>query len=432
MPLDTDQLDELKSSIAVARKRDLNFALCLGKKPEGTVILTHRIKGPEILSKQAKKAGETAKLAYGTMRVKGKDMMLTCVDAPPSGSARKTKEFLKKSVGLQMKVKLLGVDGTVLEEDGDGDEDGETAENTADALDPNIAKWEKLFAKYEPLVAKAASSGRGDPSKLRSVWNYTVGVAGEGDYAGAIKILPKIDQLIKLAAAPDNAAQESNVSKEEKAWNVQHPQIAKLLESVKSLNPDGLAKLEAAWKLGNNKAGAGDFAGALTVAKALVPKLREILKTSGETTQGTVEEATEQQAEEPAKVSMVEVRKAMMIWSACRQKMLSEMHKLEKAIVAICKNDEELEDIADEATELVERLDVFDERLQDTLDDMINAQQGPTRDKLKKEAKAQIAEYANHLKHDFFGAVDQQNGFANVAVASSARQSLQAVAAVLK
>lgn len=429
MPLDTDQLDELKSSIAVARKRDLNFALCLGKKPENTVILTHRIKGPEILSKQAKKAGETAKLAYGTMRVKGKDMMLTCLSDAPSGAARKTKEFLKKSVGLQMKVKLLSPDGTVLEEDGEGVE--EDAVKDADAPDPNMKKWELLFTKYEPLVAKAASSGRGDPSKLRAVWNYTIDVAGDGDYAGAIKIFPKIDQLVKLAAAPDNTQSESGGSKEETAWNVQKPQIAKLLEAVEKVNPEGLAKLQAAWMKTNQKADAGDFAGALKVAKVLVPKLREIQKNSGAPTEETEAPDVEEIVEAPIE-SAVQFQKARLIWSTCRSQMMSEMRKLESAIVAACKNDDELEDVADEATELVERLDVFDERLQDTLDDITNAEHGPARDRLKKEAKEQIVEYATALKTGFFADIDKKNGFIDVAIAASARQSLQAISAALK
>ena len=45
MPLDQNQLDELKSELNVARKRDLNFVICLGKKPDATVMKTHRIKG---------------------------------------------------------------------------------------------------------------------------------------------------------------------------------------------------------------------------------------------------------------------------------------------------------------------------------------------------------------------------------------------------
>ena len=46
-------------------------------------------------------------------------MMLTCTDAPPGGSAKKVKEFLKKSLGMSMQVKLMDPNGAVVEDNGE-------------------------------------------------------------------------------------------------------------------------------------------------------------------------------------------------------------------------------------------------------------------------------------------------------------------------
>lgn len=131
MPLDADQIEELKALIAVARKRDVNFGLCLGKKPEGTVLELHRLKAPDILARTAKKAGETTKVASGTLSVKGKVMTLMCAEDPPKGSAKMAKLFLK-GIGLKMAVRIADASGTLLEEDIDEDERNE-AETEADA-----------------------------------------------------------------------------------------------------------------------------------------------------------------------------------------------------------------------------------------------------------------------------------------------------------
>ncbi|MFT5849822.1 MAG: hypothetical protein ACI9H6_000644 [Patiriisocius sp.] len=49
MALDKAKTDELKDAIATGRKRSLPFGLCLGKKPEGTVLITHKTKSPKVL-----------------------------------------------------------------------------------------------------------------------------------------------------------------------------------------------------------------------------------------------------------------------------------------------------------------------------------------------------------------------------------------------
>ena len=47
--------------------------------------------------------GGSSKVAFGTLRVEGKELVLTCAEEPPAGTQRRTKELLRE-VGLKMKV----------------------------------------------------------------------------------------------------------------------------------------------------------------------------------------------------------------------------------------------------------------------------------------------------------------------------------------
>jgi hypothetical protein len=105
MPLTEEQIDDLRDQIAVARKRTLNFGLCIGGDAESTVLVAHRRKAPDVLAKAARKAGGSAKVAFGSLRVEGKELILTCAEDPPAGTARRAKELLR-AVGLKMKVTL--------------------------------------------------------------------------------------------------------------------------------------------------------------------------------------------------------------------------------------------------------------------------------------------------------------------------------------
>lgn len=109
MPPDDEQteaqIDDLKTMIAVARKRVLNFGLCVGGDAESAVLLLHRTKVPDVLARKAKKAGGSSKVAYGTLRAQGKQLVLTCTEPPPAGTERRLKGLLR-AVGVKMKVSL--------------------------------------------------------------------------------------------------------------------------------------------------------------------------------------------------------------------------------------------------------------------------------------------------------------------------------------
>ena len=153
MPAGQESGDDLKTTIGQARKKPLAFGLCLGKKADTTLLMTHKTKSPSVVGQQARKAGETSKFTFGMMSVKGKNMMLTCEGDVPAGMARKTKEYLK-SAGFPMKVVLLDMSGATIESDGDDDEEENEAGLALTAEEPE----EETVASLPEAVIMPCSS----------------------------------------------------------------------------------------------------------------------------------------------------------------------------------------------------------------------------------------------------------------------------------
>lgn len=165
--------EDLKTTLALARKKPLAFGLCLGKKSDTTVLMTHKTKAPSLLGQQARKAGETGKFTFGLMSVSGKNLELTCEGDIPAGAGRKVKEYLK-SAGFAMRVLLLDTAGNQVEGDGDEDDDttgadaagaqdGADTEGEGDAgPDPRAAEWEQRAEHLTAALDQATDAPSGD------------------------------------------------------------------------------------------------------------------------------------------------------------------------------------------------------------------------------------------------------------------------------
>lgn len=134
MPLDQAKIKEIKETMALARKRELNFGLCLGKKPEGMVLVTHKSKSPAAMGKEAKANGETKQFTFGTLSADGKDLKLVCEGKIYPGMGKKVREMLK-AAGVSMKIHVLDPEGNASE-----------AEEDADAEDQNQEQQEQAAA----------------------------------------------------------------------------------------------------------------------------------------------------------------------------------------------------------------------------------------------------------------------------------------------
>lgn len=95
-------IKEIKAMIAVAKQKSVNVGICLGKTPDSLEIKMDRNRSPGALGRDAKAAGDTAKVAVGTMTVDSKTVTVMCEDKPPTGLDRQLKNFFK-SIDIPMK-----------------------------------------------------------------------------------------------------------------------------------------------------------------------------------------------------------------------------------------------------------------------------------------------------------------------------------------
>ncbi len=420
MPMEQDELDELEKLLKKARQNALPFGVCMGKTPENTVLYLHLKKPAEVLMRNAKKAGESSKTSFGTCSVKGKIVSLTCEGDILPGMARNMKRFLLKN-DIKMKVEILDPAGNLLESDGDEDEDGEDpTDATGDDVDPAAEAWGKVSAAMSPAVQKFVDSGNDKGPAVQKAWDGAQKAAEGGDYTSAMGVATKLKPLLVAAAdgagkaSPEEAAPDDPSAE---AWGKIAGPLEQLYLKAMGNNPPNRTQLEGAYMLAVEKAEeAGDYKSALNIAKKLKPALEEAAKGPSGT-------------EVPKDV--VAFQKSRVLWVDTRTKMKVEMKKLEAAIAAVCKDDPELAPVASEVSELTKRLDVFDNQLEDVLDRITNTPEGEERTQLKKEAVAAIKTYQNALSDPFFADVDNDNGFVNVQVASSATKSLESIAKVL-
>lgn len=200
MPLSESDMDELKAMIAVARQRDVNFGLCIGKKPETTILMMHRMKSPDILGRMAKKDGETTKVTFGLASVSGKILTLKCMEEPPGGLVKPTKLFLR-AIGAPMKVCIADAEGNLLEEDSEDDDAAEETSGMDDETpNPDRDRWEKVAPEVARRV-EAALPDAAEPDKIRKIWDFAQSKAGTGDFGTALAALKPLMPLLSATAS---------------------------------------------------------------------------------------------------------------------------------------------------------------------------------------------------------------------------------------
>jgi hypothetical protein len=276
MAFTKEQIDELKANLAVARKRELPFGLCIGKAPETTVLVNHKTKDPEALGRQAKKDGETAKVAFGMMTVEGKNLNLSCAGDVPTGMARKMRELLKL-VGVKVKVRVLDAAGNPLEEDGD-DEDAEDGDAAADPL---TEEWGVARTSVEEALQEAASLPAETMEPLRTSWAEAGAAAEGGDLAAAIAKGQDVLKAVEAARLGDA---------DRIRWEQALPTMTPLVdEAVASATPVA-AKIGAVWSFAQTKAGGNppDYGAAVKSITMLVKLLEDNRKVMAKAGGGAV------------------------------------------------------------------------------------------------------------------------------------------------
>lgn len=302
MPLDAEQTKELKDGLKMAKKRPMSFGICPAPKPEGTAMLMHKTKAPEMLGRKAKKEGDGTKMTFGTVTVKGKEVTFRLDGDFLPGLAKRARLFLRQT-GQKYSVVILGSDGAVLEQEID-EEAAQEAQPEEDrqsfeGADPNAAKWARVREMMDPQVARAASTGSsGDPSKLRAAWAMALEKAsGETpDYEAALKIAAKLSKVLSDAGV--NAEGDAADDPDKLRWDNESGLVKPRLAAALKAGAGDISKMRAAWAMATEKAGGDppDYATALKALGALNTLLNQA-GAAGDTPdavpEGTVKAATD-------------------------------------------------------------------------------------------------------------------------------------------
>ena len=290
-----DKIEELKSNIAMARKRELAFGLCLGKSPETTLLICHKTKDPATLGRMAKKEGETAKIAFGTMFCKSKDLLLTCLDDVPPGLARKAKEMLK-AAGMPMKVRILDAAGNMLEDDGDPDEAeaGDEAESAAQesaavetpaaadgaaapeaAPDPMAEKWAAVQPRLAAVVEGFVKTGTSAAADVQASWAKAMAAGDAGDATAAMKLAAETKGLVDAGEAARKAGEADRAK-----WLEASARLRPHLEEALASGLPIANKIRAVWNFTLEKVEGEkpDFAAGLKSISMLVKLIGEANK----------------------------------------------------------------------------------------------------------------------------------------------------------
>lgn len=268
---------ELKKMVALAKKRDLNFAYCPGNDPKEDVFVLDIKKNPEVIGRVARAEGTGTKLCLGRASVTGKVMSLSCERELPQ-VAKKLKKFLKFE-GIAMNIIVLDMEGNVLEQDvedlGDADEDDDTSDDADDASDDEVddsaddqGERLKTLKNRAAQLQGAIKDAPGDAqATLVKGFKSALGAMQGGDLDTAEDTFTKLEGAItKLAGVAADTQ-----------TNTPDPALSKLTEVSATLSKridalgeaEGVSKLRAVHGVLNSQITDGDVKKAAGTAKAL-------------------------------------------------------------------------------------------------------------------------------------------------------------------
>ncbi len=197
MATSPEDIKHLRAMVTVAKKEPVSFAVCMGAKAEGALILMHKTKKPEALAREAKAEGETSKVMYGTIEVDGTKATIKAADKVPAGIVKHLKAYFK-SVDIPLKLGVLDAAGNPVEEERlQGEAEDEPA--PAPAPDPLEKGWLDAWTEAEPRVIKALSGDSPEAAKIRAVRDFALGKAEARQFEAAQKSLVTLMSLIEAA-----------------------------------------------------------------------------------------------------------------------------------------------------------------------------------------------------------------------------------------
>jgi hypothetical protein len=280
-----------------------------------------------------------------------------------------------------------------------------------------------LETQLKSLAGRVKQLEEPQKSKLAKVVQTLAGTLKAGDLDKTAAGLAKLAQALDTVA-PQSTSDSSGTSPEQerytKLFAEMEPQVQTALRDNRFPDEKARGDFLKLWEWGNNNAADGIYDKAVAALTRAQPLLAAAMASEGSDYAADVPEDVK-----PFAISRLK-------WQSTLTTMHSELKKLQDAIRTVCNGDPELQPVADSVGELDAYLDRLDDRLSDKLDEVVNAAPGSDREALKAQARGLLKEYQSELSGDFFRVIDADNGFANVAIASSAASALSEIESALK
>ncbi len=202
---------ELRSLVALATKKTLAFAYCPGSKGE-LLFLLDKKKKPGSLGLIAKKEGPGKNVAFGTCRVVGNVMELTCEKSLNKMSKTLHRYFMAQKIRLSFEILDFG--GTVLER---ADEPRDEAEAGADDAHGSDLDPAELVARIKILIPEINAASQGNADKLNKAKARAVSQIKGGELQQAESTISAMEgALAKLAQAKVSRAEDKSAERTNK------------------------------------------------------------------------------------------------------------------------------------------------------------------------------------------------------------------------
>ncbi len=206
---------DLQAILRAVRKKPYNFAWLLSS--DGSVMKAHKRRPVELLIRQAKSEGASARGGWGQMTMEGKSVVLACVEDPPPSLPKRARLYLKDR-GLVYRIIARGPSGE-LADDAEGDDAAPSDQPSAESAErlrvlraeaallmADLGPVMKLGgpeakALYQPMLqAMKAGLGAGDPdASVAAIANIRAALTG-GTNADASADTTSLDAAIGAPA----------------------------------------------------------------------------------------------------------------------------------------------------------------------------------------------------------------------------------------
>lgn len=211
-------IKKIKAAMKIAAGTPVSFAFGIAPQLENGQLAMHIKKNPEFLALALKKDGfKPSKILVGTARTEGGLLVVTCDSAVPK-AIMAIKYYLKENKLLQKKVKLIGPEGEITDDDDDKIEDDQDAkpaiaDDGQEAIAARNNELTNALKKLAPLVSTELKSAD-DARKAAIAAPFRQAqkslVDGDNDKAeSAIFALAKVLKDKSAASSPEDQAKDA-------------------------------------------------------------------------------------------------------------------------------------------------------------------------------------------------------------------------------